>query len=272
MVGRLPSYLVIGAQRSGTTTLSRWLGEHPQVFMAARKELHFFDVHYENGLDWYRSFFSAATNENHVGEATPSYLYHPLSMRRIADVLSDTRLLVSLRNPVDRAYSHYWHNRARGHEPLDFAEAVEVESRRIGEDPRSKLRFSYLDRGHYIDQLEEVVRHFPRSSLHVEIVEETQPDPRPALQRIYEFLAVDPKFIPVSAGARLNAYSAVRSKKIGKAAKSLPKWLSKPIKRANAMSDQYPPLDDELRAHLETIYKESNQRLASFLGRTEIWH
>ncbi|MEX1133498.1 MAG: sulfotransferase [Acidimicrobiia bacterium] len=270
--GRLPTFLIIGAQRSGTTTLARRLGEHPQVFMALRKELEYFDQHYQRGLEWYSSFFATAGEEIQFGEASPSYLFEPIAIRRIADVLPDVRLLVTLRNPVDRAYSHYWHNRARKKETLTFAEALEAEIARTTSDDVSHFRFSYASRGYYAEQLDEVLRHFPRSALHVEIAEETNASPVEALARIYRFLEVDPEFIPKTIDRRFNAHAEFRSVRLWEKSNALPRTLAKLIKRVNRKTNQqYPAMDQETRTRLETMYQESNQRLAAFLGRSHIW-
>ena len=272
VIGRLPTFLIIGAQRSGTTTLARRLGEHPQVFMAPRKELEFFDQHFDKGLEWYSSFFATAKDEIQLGEASPSYLYEPIAIRRIAEVLPDVRLVVTLRNPVDRAYSHYWHNRARRKETLAFADALDAENVRTASDNTSRLRFSYTSRGHYTEQLDEVLRHFPRSALHVEIAEETHANPVAALARVYQFLSIDPEFVPRTVDRRFNAYAEFRSVRLWENSNVLPTRLAKLVKRLNRRTNQeYPPMDRETRARLETTYQESNQRLAEFLGRSPIW-
>src|SRR5688572_14326389 len=115
---RLPDFLIVGAMRSGTTSLHKYLQAHPDVFVASGKEVHFFDRRYGRGLDWYRSRFAGVTTERVVGEATPAYMYDENAIARIAHDLPDARLIVVLRNPVDRAYSHYWRNRSRGRENL----------------------------------------------------------------------------------------------------------------------------------------------------------
>lgn len=270
--GRLPTFLIVGAQKSGTTALSSVLGAHPDVFMSQRKELHFFDLNFDKGLTWYASHFQQARDQPQVGEATPSYLYLPLAIQRLADQLPDARLLVTLRNPVDRAYSHYWHNRARGEETLGFNEALDAESARLTDsDLIGRLRFSYMDRGCYLSQLTEVVRHFPRSSLHIAIAEETQADPATAAGRVAEFLGLDPELRPAAPVAS-GAYSEFRSTLVRELSSSLPDMLAKPMKRLNVRpSQQYPPMEPRVRARLEAFYEPSNRQLADFLGRPEIW-
>src|ERR671919_2133494 len=110
MTLRLPTFLVIGAMKSGTTALINSLGKHPDVF-ALPSEIHFFDRFHDRGLDWYRERFAKARGQGAVGESTPEYMYLPHARERIVRDLPGVQLIAILRNPVERAYSHYWHNR-----------------------------------------------------------------------------------------------------------------------------------------------------------------
>ena len=258
--------------RSGTSTLARWLGDHPDVFVAPGKELHFFDRYYDKGLDWYRSLFAGSTTESQVGEATPNYLHEPLALRRIAKTLPQAHLLISLRDPIDRAYSHYWHNRSRGKEPLSFEEALAAEATRTGGDDIDRAWFSYASRGDYMDQIEGLLSLFPREAVHIEIAEEMQTDPATALPRIYRFLGIDDQFLPEAVDRKVNAYVEFRSVALRRLTRRLPRPLAKPLNRLNAKTGQeYPPMKPATRRMLDDRYREGNRRLAQFLGRTEIW-
>ena len=271
--GRLPNFLIIGAMRSGTSTLARWLIEHPQVFLAPGKELHYFDRHFDRGVNWYRSLFAGAGSESAVGEATPNYVHEPAAIQRIAATIPEVRLILSLRNPVDRAYSHYWHNRSREKEPLSFEEALDAEPVRTHSSEVDRARFSYVSRGQYIDQINEVLRWFPRSSLHVVIAEEMQSEPSRSLTGIFSFLGVNERFQPESLQRKVNAYVEFRSVRARNLAKRLPRFLARPINRLNASTDNtYPPMDPGARARLEETFEASNRTLADLLGRTEeLW-
>lgn len=111
---RLRNFLIVGAMRCGTTFLAHCLGAHPDIYIPRAKEIHYFDVHFEKGPEWYKRKFSGAKKEHAVGEATQSYMYLDYVPPRIASLLPDARLIAILRNPVDRAYSHYWFHRALG--------------------------------------------------------------------------------------------------------------------------------------------------------------
>jgi hypothetical protein len=258
--------------RSGTSTLARWLGEHPQVFVAPSKELHFFDHHFDKGIEWYRSMFASAGKETQLGEATPNYMHEPVAIRRIAETIPSVRLLFSLRDPVDRAYSHYWHNQSRGKEPLSFNEALDAEPARTAKGGTDRAWYSYASRGFYIDQIDEVLRFFPLAAVHVEIAEEMQSDPAPSLGAIYRFLNVNDQFLP-KIDRKVNSYVEFRSLQLRRITKRLPGALAKPIGRLNARTNQeYASMDESTRGRLEAWYAESNRKLAEFLGRTDpIW-
>ena len=114
--GALPNFFIAGTMRSGTTSLTRYLDAHPDVFIAPQKEIHYFDLNYPRGIDWYRQQFSNVDREVAVGDATPSYVYLEEAVARMTETVPDARVIVLLRHPVDRAYSHYWLRRALGAE------------------------------------------------------------------------------------------------------------------------------------------------------------
>ncbi len=159
----LPDFLIIGAQRSGTTSLYRWLTARPDVAPAWKKEVHFFDNHYDRGLRWYRAHFPLRRAGRISGESTPYLLLHPLAPARAAHDLSETRFIALLRDPVERAISNHWLRRRRGaagDETLE--EALDREPERMAKETERVLRgevslghmaYSYMARGEYAPQL-----------------------------------------------------------------------------------------------------------------------
>ncbi|HEV2894458.1 MAG TPA: sulfotransferase, partial [Actinomycetota bacterium] len=146
----LPDYLIIGAQRAGTTSLHRYLIQHPGVRTTLRtKGVHFFDTAYGRGMSWYASRFPTKLTawyvarrhgvELRTGEASPYYLFHPHVPARVAEHLPQVRLIALLRDPVGRAYSHYQHEVARGFETLSFEEAIEAEPARLAGETQRML-------------------------------------------------------------------------------------------------------------------------------------
>ena len=183
-----PGFIMIGAQRCGTTSLFRALMAHPQVVRPAfHKGINFFDLNYYRGLTWYRGHFpvarvAQAATARHGGpmtfEASGYYMYHPFAMERLARDLPRVKLVVMLRDPVERAFSAYKHEYARGYEWESFEKALELEDERlIGETDRMRAdpayesfthrHHSYTRRGHYADQLERIFGLFPREQVHV---------------------------------------------------------------------------------------------------------
>ncbi len=201
---RLPDLLVIGAQRCGTSTLYRHLGRHPDVAPSVRKEVEYFSRRYGRGERWYRAHFALTVGRPRLSfEATPDYLFHPLAAERAATVVPDARLIVMLRDPVARAWSHYHHMVDLGHEPLDFEAAVAAEDDRCAadlaglhadplHDPVALLRFSYVARGRYAEQLTRWLSHFAVDRLLVVRSEDFFADPGSVFRRILEFLELRP--------------------------------------------------------------------------------
>jgi hypothetical protein len=200
--GVLPGCVILGAQKAGTSSLFDYLAQHPAILPAARKEVHFFDLNHRRGTDWYRSFFRG--NGDGIGlEATPYYLFHPAVPARLKALLPEARLIVLLRDPVERANSHYWHARKRGLEPLELAAALDVEEDRLrGEEERllaepgyasfAHRHQSYRARGLYARQIDRWLQHFPREQFLFLKAETLFADPAAVLPRVLDFLGAPP--------------------------------------------------------------------------------
>jgi hypothetical protein len=269
----LPNFLIVGAMRSGTTSLARYLGAHPEVFMAPVKEIHYFDRNFNQGINWYERHFLKATDEGAVGEASQTYMYDEDAVGRIATVLPKARLIAVLRNPVDRAYSHYWLNRALGREPLSFREAVDVEADRLAAGDRSaRFAYSYLDRGRYLRQLVHLYDHFPDEAVCTVLFEDLRDRPGETYSWVCRFLGADTSFVPPHLGTPLNRFTTFRSVAIRERTKRLRPGVRRLIGHLNARTRQYPPLEQDLRASLLREFENDNAALASRLGRDlSIW-
>jgi hypothetical protein len=249
----LPAALIIGTQKGGTTSLFNYLVAHPDVLPPANKEPHFFDLYYANGVRWYRGRFPFRHRLPSGGltlEATPFYMAHPLAPERAAQLLPDAKLVALLRNPIDRAYSHYHFNRLGAEEPLSFDEAIEREPERLaGEEERlheepeytsyNFRTYSYLRRGQYVDQLRRWVEHFPRSSLLVLQSEQLFRDPAGGTAIVQQFLGLRPHV--------LQSY--------------------RPHLQGSYESDIPPTLRQRLAAHFDPY----NQELYRWLGQDFDW-
>jgi hypothetical protein len=175
MTGGLPDFLGIGVQKGGTTTLQRLLEQHPGACLPAAKELHYFSLHYGQGEDWYRQHFAGAASSQRRGEITPYYLFHPAAPQRIRALLPQVKLVVLLRDPVERALSQYFHSVRLGLEPLALEPALAAEEERLaGAEPAlqaadgrhsSHQEHSYLARSRYERQLPAWEALFPSEQL-----------------------------------------------------------------------------------------------------------
>ncbi len=246
----LPTFVNVGAQKCGTSSLSATLRQHPQIFMSRPKELHFFDNRFDRGVDWYAEQFTPRRRQLASGEGSPSYLYHPQAPRRIAETLPETQLIVMLRDPAKRAYSHYWHTQRLGAETVDFETALTVEPERIATGkPSDRGRYSYVDRGHYLPQLQNLESLVGRDRLLVILLDDLVEDRVATLERTFGFLGVD------TAAARTLKEKWTNKYRVRKA----------PGDRAEPVA--YPPMHPETRAHLVEHFRPHNDRLAAWLDR-----
>jgi hypothetical protein len=196
-------FFIVGAQRSGTTLLYSYLAEHPEIEMArpARPEPKFFlfDTLYEQGLDhYYQTFFEAPDSGRLLGEKSTSYIESAKVAQRIMRDLPNAKIVMSLRDPVERAISNYWFSYNNGIETLPLDEAIyQEESRREHYDHQriSASPYAYLQRGHYMHYIDVYLQHVPREQIKLLIYEQLPTDPA-AVQSLLDFLGVSPLDIP----------------------------------------------------------------------------
>jgi hypothetical protein len=247
----LPDYLIIGAGRSGTSSLYTYLRRNRHVGRSSRKEVHFFDFNYHRGLGWYRRHFPTVRRKRSAerrhgppfltGESTPYYLLHPHVPQRVHETLPSVKLIALLRDPAARAYSHYQLQRGYGNETLPFEQALERELESVGDgkDPTLAYRnFSYLARGIYADQLERWLSLFPRDQLLVLASEALFRDPASVEQAVCAFLGIPPRRV-----ADYRQYNGL----------------------------PYPKLSAATREFLSDYYRPHNRRLYELVGQDFGW-
>jgi hypothetical protein len=209
----LPDFLIIGAQRCGTTSLQRYLIQHPCIAPSFRKEVHFFDRNLKKGVTWYRAHFPSVPYKYFVttvlrrrfltGEASAAYLFYPHAPKKIFEMMPRVKLIVLLRNPVDRAYSHYQHEVSLKYETLSFDEAIEQEPDRLRGEREKMLadqsydsykyrHYSYLARGAYADQLMRWMKLFPRDQILILRSEDFFAESSKTFQKVLGFLELPP--------------------------------------------------------------------------------
>ena len=284
----LPNFLVVGAQKAGTTSLHHYLRVHPDIYLPAQKETKFF-VHekfYEKGAGFYEAkYFSERNVESAVGEVDPDYMYCEEALRRIARHLdlNSLRLIFVLRNPVDRAFSHYLMSYRRGQEPLDFETAIAQESTRIALGHMENLRYSYVTRGYYLRQVERFLEIVDRSRMLFLLSEDLETDALSAMRDVYRFLGVAEDFIPPNVGERFHRATVPRSRGLLRRLKgrgwekqllhllipssTLRQSLRTGLLRINQTSHSDIVLESDTRRRLVELYRDENERLAAFLGR-----
>lgn len=240
--------------------------------MGNPKEIHFFDQNYERGIDWYLRHFPGSDDSKAVGEATPAYIYFPNVAERIAATLPDVKILVLLRDPVERAYSHYWHNKSVGRERLDFAEAIASEPQRLARSRDHRSRYSYLDRGRYGEQLANLLRYLPLEQVLVQTFDEITAEPDTVYRRTCRFLGVSDDYTPPNLGQVTNAFVEYRSPLLRDKTKGFPKRLRNAVAILNRKrSGPYEPMSAELAEFIRSETEEDNRMIASLVGVAPPW-
>ena len=250
-----PDFVIIGAQKGGTTFLHHLLSQHPLVEPAVRKEVHFFDWNFDKGIEWYRQCFPdpkwKGGRKIITGEASPSYLFHPLVAERMAETVPQARLIAMLRNPIDRAYSHYQMQVRRGQEPRAFEEAIEAQLSRLraeaeGDETREdtshdgfkqQMVFAYLSRGIYVDQLLRWRESFSTEQMLVLSSEDFFERPVETLKVVLDFL-------------------------------DLPEWApeASELRKRRHRGGYEQEMDPSTRRRLEEFFEPHNRRLYGYLG------
>jgi hypothetical protein len=257
----LPDFLIIGTQKGGTTSLYNYLSQHPCIMSASKKEISFFAKRFIKDLNWYRSHFPSVIDTMWVkmrqgytvmsGDASVDYLDYPHVPRRVFETLPQVKLIVLLRNPVDRAYSHYYHTAKRREvETLSFAMAIEAEADRLKGEIEKMVAdesyyseiyrdYGYLVRGIYVNQLKPWLDLFPREQMLILSSEDFFCNPATTVNQVFEFL-------------------------------NLPPWNLQDYQTYNRGRYHYPMAPDT-RRKLDDYFAPYNQRLYEYLNMNFDW-
>ena len=273
--GLLPNFLVIGAPKAATTWIADGLREHPDIYLPELKELRYFcGENFDKGQDWYESHFRKVSGEPVIGEASPSYLGSRDATRRIAQRLPQAKLIVSLRHPVEQAFSFYWHQLTRGEINLDTEFQTFFDQSR----PRASYYGSHLSR--YMEA-------FPAENLLVLLYEEDiEQRPREGMRKCYDFLDVDPHFVPGVLERKSNTRREVTAfhgvtRLARQGLRLLPREVAQPVKNASKRVLKMlpnkrgaPALDRSLRQSLlEKYYLDDIRQLEQISGRDfGVWY
>jgi hypothetical protein len=301
-----PSFIVIGAAKSGTTSLADYLGQHPEVCFSAMKEARY--LAYRNGMPEYRGYgkmgssimnsyghslprswkeyqqlFASAQPGQKTGEASPAYLYLPGVAEQIHEVLPEVKLIAILRNPVDRAYSSFLHMRRENAEIDSFQEALSLEEHRINEG--AGLPYHYKSMGFYGKQLAEYYRIFGHSRIKVVFYEELCKDPSELMTEICRFLEINPDF-EFSFGRVRNVSGVPSNRKLYELLRNpgkspllttlgafLPKSITRKLRSGiNRRLLKKPSITTQSRDQLRVAYQDDLTLLEKVTGLQHPWH
>ena len=282
---RLPTFVLAGAPRCGTTSVYHMLNSNPEVFLPEKKELWFFYTESEwlRGVDWYADCFSGHGGAKAVGEATPLYFCDPKAVRRMAKLIPDLKILLVLRNPIERLSSHYWFNVRKSKEPLEMEEAVEAELSDKRPWKLDKGALNYVGIGLYDTHIRRLWKAFSPAQVHVIIIEEIVADPNRVFEGLWGFLGVAPMGLPTAPkkneGQWLSkeaADSLYRDAGVKRALSAiLPESAKAPLRRVRdklVLRGSSPDMPDSLRERLEAVYAPSIAALEKLLGRDlSVW-
>ena len=249
-----PSFIIVGAQKAGTTSLYKYLTQHPEIKSTLLKEVHYFDLNYDKPLSWYESFYPSKRDDKIItGEASPYYMFHPLAIQRIAKFDSTLKIIVLLRDPAKRAISHYYHEVRKGREKLGMRKAFEAEHDRLkGElekieknpsyNSNNYQRYSYQSRGIYVDQIKKIKDRFEDNNIMIIDSVEFFNQTKSTVQRVIEFVGVNNEF------------------------------NIKTNKRFNVRNGFKDPDEEEIYSELKVFYKEHNEALYNLIGKRFDWN
>ena len=291
----LPNFLIIGAMKSGTTSLYNYFEQHPEIYMSPVKEPRFFALEMEpnppgpvrrpgpgfsevRDLDIYKSLFDGVTTEKAYGEASPIYIYHPTAPERIHHHIPDAKIIAILRNPTERAFSHYLHICRIGKEPIaDFGEAIAAEPQRLQEN-WSEL-WHYRRRGQYSEQLQRYFKLFERDQIRIYLNDDLKSNPQAVFKDAFQFLGVDDQFEINTARRHNSAKKLPKNKAIHSflTQQNPLKSLIKPLlpasyrkqlrEQINQKNLAVPTLSQDMREQLTAWYREDILALQGLIQR-----
>lgn len=290
-----PNFFLIGAAKSGTTSLYHYLRSHPDIFLPGYQEPRYYAYEGEQSQDFdgpdstklirgivrteteYRDLFSGVDGESGIGDVSPAYLYSPVAASRILEAHPNARIIAILRNPVERAYSHFVDNLGKGWEPCDnFVTVLDEELR--GKRSDWWRKWDYIGHGYYHPQLQRYFHVFPSDQIRVYLFEDLKEDTTALVRDILTFLNVDPNFNPETNRRHnpsgLPRYELLRDL-LGtrNPVRTTLKWLlptdvRERIRRTfTDMNRHKPELPDEARQTLREIYRDDIYKLENLIGQ-----
>jgi len=278
--------MIVGAQKAGTSSLQNYLGQHPNICTHKKGEFVFFLDERQDNLGYdkvYTRYFGKCSDDNKIILAkSAGVMYVPDAVRRLHIHNPDAQLVVLLRNPIDRAYSAYWHYRRRGWEDLHtFEEALEAEPKRLREGGEKGRHLAYVDRGMYYKQIALLFDYFGRNNVRLFLFEDLKNDPMSVCNRIFRLFGLDYQDLH-NIGHRYNRACIARSERIAQVLVSqspfkkfirgiLPDdiafYIKSKVRSLNEREFSLPPMDPKTRQRLVEYFRPHNMELSELLGR-----
>lgn len=279
----LPDFFLAGCQKTASSWTYICLKEHPEIFVPQDTDTtHYFDMFYHLGLDWYRDFYQEYNGEKVIGDTTPSYIRDFKAPQRIAEFNGQAKLIFNLRNPINRAFSHYWHEKRKEKISFEFKECLE----------NYDLYQDWITTGFYYRHLKRYLDYFPRENIKIMIFDDLKEDDQEFIQEIYRFLGVDDSFMPSVLNKKVNKADYVWDLK-NEVLSLVKRGVSAPLevlgkeetieKIRNSKLKYYldelvldkteyeQGIDAKTRRRLSKIFAAENKKLEEFLGRKLNW-
>jgi len=279
----LPNFIIAGAAKSGSSTLYYYLNKHPEILMSKEKEPAYFTKYWgKKELKWYESQFDHWNGEKAIGEATVEYMVDEKAPERICKILPNVKLIFIMRNPVDRAWSHYWHRVKMGEETRSFDEIIK--SIKNGNLNEYVIRY-----GMYATHIKRFLKYFPREKMLFLLLEEFKENPIEHLKLIFKFLEVDDS-VEISYEGKKNSAKMYRSKtlsilwakirKMDGLKEKIPNKVYNPLRRAFQYIDKLnkkpftpPPLNEAYKEFLHSIFENEIKELQKIINKdlAHVW-
>ena len=275
-------FIGIGAEKAGTTQVSEMLTLHPEICMSEPKEVSFFNKtesymqgghnkHYGKGLEWYKKHFGHQKEGQILGEFTTVYLYDKVAPKNIYELYPDVKLIVCLRNPVERTFSQY----------IMYRYFFQREKRSFKEVIRQEKEF--IDKSKYFEQISRYLQYFKKEQMIFLSLEEIKTKPRETMSRLYDFLGVKADFVPANIKGKANAAKQLRFPIVNRITRitgeiladlNLSSWANylknmsiyQKFKQANSKKIEYPTIDQESKAYLQSVFLEDIEQLETLLN------
>ena len=281
---RWPNFFIVGAPRAGSSSLFEYLKDIKGIYMAPNKDPNHFSVNVDPDLlilrvyrdkKEYLKLFDRVTDEKAIGDATPTYLWDPDAPKLIHDVVPDAKIIIMLRDPLQRAYSHFLKLVSSGTDQFPFIDSIK---RAVKAPPDFSGRV--VDAGMYYEQVKRYLEIFPREQIKIFVFEEFVKEPKKVVKEILDFIGIDEP-VPESVGQVHNPYREPRGKLAEKIVRSdtirntgkkfLPRTAGLYLKVIFGKTAKKPPMPEDAKKMLDDIYREDVRKLQELIGRQLPW-